>query len=136
MHPTLTLHIEDNFHNRRLVRKVLELQGYPLVEAEDGIVGLELFHRLRPTLVLLDIGLPGYSGLEILRAVKADPDLAHIPVITITASAHAEDRERFLTAGFDAYLSKPVPPLALLETVRAFDPRLHSMAWRKAILES
>lgn len=114
------LHVEDNFHYRRLVRKLLDSQGYGLVEAEDGLAGLELIRTLRPTLVLMDIGLPGMDGVSVMRLVKADPTLCHIPMIALTAATLVGDRERLLAAGFDGYLSKPVPLALLLAAVKPY----------------
>jgi two-component system cell cycle response regulator DivK len=120
MNPKTVLYVEDNFHNRRLVRKILESKGYTLVEAEDGIAGLEMIRRLRPPLVLMDIGLPGLDGITVTNLVKGEEDLQHIPIIAITASAMSGDRERFLAAGCDDYLSKPIQPLELLAMVDGY----------------
>jgi two-component system cell cycle response regulator DivK len=122
MEQKIVLYIEDNFHNRRIVRKILESQGYILVEAEDGISGLAMVRRLRPPLVLLDIGLPGMDGLELLALVKADEGLRDIPVIALTASAMRGDRERFLAAGCDDYISKPIQATELIEKIRTHYP--------------
>ena len=111
------LYVEDNFHNRRLVRKILQSQGYRVLEAEDGVTGLAVIRAERPPLVLLDISLPDLDGLQLVAAMKADPELAAIPVIALTASAMRGDRERFLAAGCDDYLSKPVQAMELLDRV-------------------
>jgi two-component system cell cycle response regulator DivK len=111
------LYIEDNLHNRRLVRKILQRRGYTIVEAEDGITGLNMVRELKPPLVLLDIGLPGMDGLELLSRIKADTGLRGIPVIAVTASAMQGDRERFLEAGCDDYISKPIQVMELINKV-------------------
>ena len=111
------LYIEDNLHNRRLVRKVLQSRGYEVAEAEDGPTGLEMAENLRPRVILLDIGLPGMDGLEVVARLKNDAELHSIPVIALTASAMRGDRERFLEAGCDDYLSKPVRAMELLDMV-------------------
>lgn len=116
------LYIEDNPHNRRLVRRTLERQGYSLVEATDGISGLSMVQEMKPPLVLLDIGLPGMDGIEVVKRIKADTELQHIPVIAITASAMRGDRERFLEAGCDDYLSKPIQVFELMEKVAHYYP--------------
>ncbi len=116
------LYIEDNFHNRRIVRKILQSQGYSLIEAEDGISGLAMVQELEPPLVLLDIGLPGMDGLEVVGRIKADERLREIPVIALTASAMRGDRERFLAAGCDDYLSKPIQAMELINMVKAYYP--------------
>jgi CheY-like chemotaxis protein len=122
MRERTVLYVEDNFHNRRLVRKILESQGYRVLEAEDGVTGLAVVREQRPPLVLLDISLPDLDGLQVVAAMKADPELALIPVIALTASAMRGDRERFLAAGCDDYLSKPVQALELLERVASHYP--------------
>lgn len=114
------LYIEDNAHNRRLVRKILQSSGYTVAEAEDGLTGLEMVRDLRPDIVLLDIGLPGMDGLEVVAHLKADAELRDIPVIALTASAMRGDRERFLKAGCDDYLSKPLRAKELLVKVEAY----------------
>jgi len=117
MDQKVLLYIEDNIHSRRLVRKALERRGYTVVEAGDGLTGWEMECSLRPPLVLLDIGLPGMDGLEIVSRMKADTELRGIHVIAVTASAMRGDRERFLAAGCDDYLSKPVEVLELINKV-------------------
>ena len=119
------LYIEDNPHNRRLVRRTLERRGYAIVEAVDGLSGLEMVRELKPPLVLLDIGLPKMDGMEVVSRIKADEALSHIPVIALTASAMRGDRERFLEAGCDDYLSKPIQVLELLDKVNQYYPRVH-----------
>ena len=114
--------IEDNYHNRRLVRKILESSGFVVVEAEDGLSGLALVRKLRPRLVLLDIGLPDIDGLEVVRQIRADADLSGIKVIAISASAMRGDRELFLAAGCDDYLAKPIKVAELLHLVELHWP--------------
>jgi len=122
MDQKVVLYIEDNFHNRRIVRKILQSFGYSVIEAEDGRSGLDLARQLRPPLILLDIGLPGMDGLEVVSILKRDRKLRHIPVIELTASAMQGDRERFLRAGCDDYLSKPIRAKDLLEIVAQHHP--------------
>lgn len=122
MEQKIVLYIEDNYHNRRIVRKILQSRGYTLVEAEDGLSGLAMVYELKPPLILLDIGLPGIDGLEVVARVKADPNLRSIPVIALTASAMRGDRERFLEAGCDDYLSKPIQAMELINKVASHYP--------------
>ena len=122
MEQKIVLYIEDNYHNRRIVRKILQSRGYTLVEAEDGVSGLAMVHELKPPLILLDIGLPGIDGIEVVGRVKADPELEHIPVIALTASAMRGDRERFIEAGCDDYLSKPIQAMELINKVASHYP--------------
>lgn len=117
------LYIEDNPHNRRLVRRALEHRGFSVMEATDGPGGLAMVRETAPPLILLDIGLPGMDGVEILTHIRADEKLRHIPVIVVTASVMSGDRERFLAAGCDDYLSKPIDIPKLLEKVAQLYPK-------------
>ncbi len=118
----IILYIEDNAHNRRIVRKLLAIDGYTIIEAEDGLQGYEMIRDMKPPLVLLDISLPTMDGIQIVGKVKEDEELQHIPVIALTASAMRGDRERFLDAGCDDYLSKPVNAMELREMVNSYYP--------------
>ena len=114
----LILVVEDNDKNRKLVRDVLTVKGYRLLEAETGEDGVRLAREQRPDLVLMDIQLPGINGIEALRQLRADPATAAIPVVAVTASAMTQDRQKILAAGFDAYQSKPISIRPFLELVR------------------
>ena len=97
-------------------------ERFRLAASIEGISGLEMVEQLKPPLILLDIGLPGMSGLEVVGRIKADDHLRKIPVIALTASAMRGDRERFLAAGCDDYLSKPVRAMELINMVAAHYP--------------
>lgn len=99
--------VEDNADNRLLLQALLG-DAYTLVEFESGSDALAAFAKSRPDLVLLDISLPGMDGTEILQRIRADAALRTLPVIALTAHAMAGDREKFLAAGFDDYLTKPI----------------------------
>jgi two-component system cell cycle response regulator DivK len=114
------LYIEDNPQNMRLVRKMLHIGGYEMLEAVNGLTGVAVAARERPDLILMDINLPDIDGLEATARLKAMPDLAHIPVVALTANAMHGDRERFIAAGCDGYLAKPVTKNELLNTVAHF----------------
>src|SRR3989442_6316367 len=105
---TKILYIEDNRENRLLVRAVLEAAGYTLVDAEDGLAGIEAAIREEPALILLDINLPGVDGYEIVAILKSFQNLASTPVIAVTAYAMQGDRQRTLVAGCDGYIQKPI----------------------------
>jgi len=111
--------VEDNALNRKLVRDVLGHAGYRVLEAADAEQGIATARAERPDLVLMDIQLPGVDGIEALRRLRADEATAGIPVAALTAQAMKDDRERFLAAGFDGYLEKPVDVRALPEQVEA-----------------
>ena len=99
--------VEDNPDNRLLLQAILN-DSYLLTEYETGAEALEGLPREIPDLVLLDISLPGMDGIEVLQHMRADARLRGIPVVALTAHAMAGDRERFLAAGFDGYLTKPI----------------------------
>ena len=99
--------VEDNADNRLLVDAILG-DRFALQEYETGSEALEGMSFVRPDLVLLDVSLPGMDGLEVVARVRADPVLAEIPIVALTAHAMAGDRERYLAAGFDAYVAKPI----------------------------
>ncbi|HEY7601308.1 MAG TPA: response regulator [Methylomirabilota bacterium] len=113
----LILIVEDNEKNRKLVRDVLQFKGYRTLEAETGELGLSLAQESRPALILMDIQLPGMSGIDALGHLRADALTRHIPVIAVTASAMMQDRQKILAAGFDAYQSKPIDVKGFLALV-------------------
>ena len=114
----LILVVEDNEKNRKLVRDVLTVKGYRLLESETGEEGLRLAGEHHPALVLMDIQLPGIDGIETLRRLRADAATASIPVVAVTASAMTHDRQKILAAGFDGYQAKPISIRPFLELVR------------------
>src|SRR5436309_8273738 len=114
------LYIEDNRENRMLVRAVLEAAGYTIVEAEDGLAGIEAAIREEPALILLDIVLPGVAGYEIVAILKSFPNIASTPVIAVTAYAMQGDRQRTLVAGCDGYIQKPIDVDAFPRQVAEF----------------
>jgi two-component system, cell cycle response regulator DivK len=110
--------IEDNPDNRLLVRVILE-SLYEVTDYETGFAAMEGLPRQKPDLVLLDISLPEMDGGEVLRRLRADPALRDLPVIALTAHAMAGDREKYLAAGFNDYVTKPiVDESILLEAIR------------------
>jgi two-component system cell cycle response regulator DivK len=116
--------VEDNEKNRKLARDVLAHQGYRVLEAESGEEGLRLAAAERPALILMDIHLPGIDGIEALRRLRADDATRPIPVIAVTASVMAHDRQKIMAAGFDGYQSKPISVRPFLAAVReALDRR-------------
>lgn len=115
------LYVEDHFHNRRLVQKILTSKGYDVLLAEDGAGGWKVLKAHRPQVLLLDIALPGeLDGLALAAKVRADEELRDTWIVALTASAMVGDRERFLNNGCDDYLSKPIQVQALLATVDRF----------------
>ena len=110
--------VEDNGKNMKLVRDVLQATGYSTLEATTGEEAVELALSHAPALVLMDVQLPGIDGVEALERMRQNERTASIPVLALTAQAMSGDRERFLDAGFDGYLSKPVDVDGLLQAVR------------------
>jgi two-component system, cell cycle response regulator DivK len=104
----LVLIIEDNEKNRKLCRDVLNVKGYQTIESETAEEGLTLVREKKPNLVLMDIQLPGIDGITALKQLRADPEMAHVPVIAITASAMTHNRATMLAEGFDGYQTKPI----------------------------
>ena len=109
--------VEDNEKNMKLVRDVLQVKGYATLEAVTGEDGVRLAAEHRPVLVLMDIQLPGISGIEALKRLRADPATASIPVIAVTASVMASDRRNITDAGFDGYVGKPLNLKEFLDAV-------------------
>jgi CheY-like chemotaxis protein len=116
------VYIEDNPQNMRLVRKILGTAGYYVTEAYDGASGYAAIQQVMPHLILMDVNLPDMDGLILTQRLKADPELAHIPVIALTANAMYGDRERCLEAGCSGYIPKPITKHMLLSTVAAHAP--------------
>jgi two-component system, cell cycle response regulator DivK len=112
--------VEDNERNMRLFRDVLRAAGHRTLEATTGEEAVELATEHGPDLVLMDIQLPGIDGLEALGRLRADERTRAVPVLALTAQAMEGDRERFLAAGFDGYLSKPVNIADLVDTVSRY----------------
>jgi len=108
---------DDESSIRLLVHATIESDDYTVVEASDGAQAWALAQELKPSLVLLDVQMPGQSGLEVLRSIKADPDLKATRVILLTSKAQERDIEVGLIAGADFYLTKPFSPLDLLTRV-------------------
>ena len=112
--------VEDNGKNMKLFRDVLRATGYRTLEASTGEQALMLAARRGPALVLMDIRLPDMTGVEALGLLRRNERTARIPVLALTAQAMKGDRERFIEAGFDGYLSKPVDIDELLTTVEQY----------------
>ena len=115
----LILVVEDNEKNMKLFRDVLQASGFATLEATTGEEAIALAAEHVPALVLMDVQLPGMDGVEALGRLRADPDTAGLRVLAVTAFAMKEDRERFLAAGFDGYLEKPIDVRALPAQVAA-----------------
>jgi two-component system, cell cycle response regulator DivK len=104
----LILIVEDNERNLKLVRDLLQVNGFETVEARNAADGLRFARERNPTLILMDIQLPDLDGVATLRRLRTDERTASIPVVALTAYAMSGDRQRLLDAGFDGYLEKPI----------------------------
>ena len=112
--------VEDNPVNLELVAALLETEGYGVILAETADASLRLATAERPDLIVMDIQLPGMSGHDATRQLKADPTTAGIPIVALTAHAMRGEETRARDAGFDAFLTKPIDTQAFLDTLRRF----------------
>jgi two-component system cell cycle response regulator DivK len=113
--------VDDDRHSRQIVRDLLEsVDGFEIIEALTGPDGVLAAEAHQPDLILMDIQLPGFDGFEATRRIKANPALQHIPIVAVTSYAMGGDEARAMEAGCDGYVSKPLRPTALLDTIRGF----------------
>ena len=112
--------IEDNELNMILVREILTLEGYRVLEARDAERGLQIAREKKPAIILMDIQLPGMDGLKATRLVREDPDLKEIPVVALTAYAMEKDRREALEAGCTGFIVKPIDTRSFANTVSKF----------------
>jgi len=110
--------VEDDGMNRELITRRLVLEGYQTLTASNGAQALGVARRDQPDLILMDMGMPVMNGWQATRRLKAAPETEHIPIIALTAYALQDEREHCLTAGCDAYATKPVDFTQLLQTIR------------------
>jgi signal transduction histidine kinase len=114
------LYVEDDLPSRMLVSQVLDIAGYEVVEAADGMAGIRLAEEIRPDLILMDINMPGLDGYAAATKIKSLPGLVNTPIIAVTANVVEGDRERALTAGCDGYLPKPIDVDTLPDQIHQF----------------
>lgn len=127
-HPGRIAIVDDNEANRLLIRTLLSVRGHEIFEASGVEEGIELVRTQRPDLVLMDIQMPNGGGLKVLRDLRTDPALGAMPIVALTAAAMKGDRERFLSEGFDEYISKPIDPFLLRSMVETMIERLQPAA--------
>jgi two-component system cell cycle response regulator DivK len=104
----IILHIEDNFDNRILVRRLLHSATYSVIEAENARQAIAALCKYTPHLILMDINIPGVDGYTLTAKLKSIPSVRRIPIVAITANAMRGDREKSLLAGCDGYIEKPI----------------------------
>jgi two-component system cell cycle response regulator DivK len=115
--------VEDNEMNLKLARDLLQLHGFRTLEATRGSEGVDLAKVHHPDVVIMDIQLPDFDGWEALRRLREDPATAVLVVLAVTAFAISGDKERFLAAGFDGYVAKPLDVATFSSLVRRFCER-------------
>lgn len=118
--PKKVLIVEDNELNLKLFEDLLDAHGYETAKTRDGMKAIKLAREYQPDLILMDIQLPGVSGLEITKWIKDDKALENIPVVAVTAFAMKGDEKRIRAGGCEAYIAKPISVTNFLETVRTF----------------
>jgi two-component system, cell cycle response regulator DivK len=114
--------VEDTEDNRQILRDLLGMAGYEMVEAHDGAEGVAKAAEHKPDLILMDIQMPVMDGYEATRRIKADPALKSIPIIAVTSYALSGDDDRAYEAGCVAYVTKPFSPRQLLAKIREHLP--------------
>ena len=112
--------VEDNELNMKLFHDLLDSQGYETLQTREGLQALALARQHHPDLILMDIQLPEISGLEVTKWLKDDEELAHIPVVAVTAFAMKGDEERIRQGGCEAYVSKPISVPKFIETIKTY----------------
>jgi two-component system cell cycle response regulator DivK len=115
---------EDNPTNRELIRELLQIHGYGILEAADGQQALDLAKTQNPSLALIDIQMPKLNGLQLVRLIRQDAILCTMPTIALTAYAMRGDREKALQEGFDGYVTKPIRlPVLMTEIEKCYASR-------------
>lgn len=112
--------VEDNELNQRLFHDLLEISGAAVLQTRDGTQVLEIARAEKPDLILMDIQLPNISGLDITANLKADAELAHIPVIAVTAFAMKGDEDKIRQGGCEDYISKPISVPVFLDLIKRY----------------
>ena len=114
------LYVEDNISNRLLVRRILEAEGYTVIEAENAKEAFAILEDENPNLILMDINMPDIDGYMLTGQLKDIPKLKHVPIIALTANVMRGDRERTIDAGCDGYIQKPVDVDALPKQIAQY----------------
>jgi two-component system cell cycle response regulator DivK len=114
------LHIEDNFENRILVRRLLQSVPYQVLEAENAFEAINYLRKTKPDLILMDINMPDVDGYTLTSKLKTVPGIKQIPIIAITANAMRGDREKSIRAGCDGYIEKPIDIDTFLDQIDHF----------------
>ncbi|MBD3609273.1 MAG: response regulator [Gammaproteobacteria bacterium] len=114
--------IEDTPDNMILISDILQLNGYQVIGAENGLLGFDMAKTEAPDFVLLDIQLPDIDGFEVLRKIRAEAITESLPVIAMTSFAMSDDRKKLLDAGCDGYIEKPIDPANVMTQIQQYLP--------------
>ncbi|MBU4318165.1 MAG: response regulator [Proteobacteria bacterium] len=120
MNKKTILVVEDNELNMKLLRGLLKMSNYTMLEAFNAETGIETARKHKPDLILMDIQLPGMDGLEATKVIRQDEDLKHTPIIALTSYAMRGDKDKALEAGCTGYITKPINTKGLIETLKKF----------------
>jgi CheY-like chemotaxis protein len=112
--------IEDNEQNIYMMTFLLEKHGYQVIQARNGIEGIELANQVKPALILLDIQLPVMDGYAVARELKGSQALVDIPLVAVTSYAMVGDREKAMTVGCNGYIEKPIDPESFIHQIREY----------------
>ena len=112
--------IEDNKLNMKLVRSLLQVQKYKIIEAENAEKGIQLVRDHHPDLILMDIQLPGIDGLKATELILNDENLKDMPILALTSYAMEGDKEKALAAGCVGYITKPIDTRSFLKTIAEY----------------
>ncbi len=116
--PKTVLIVEDNELNMKLFQDLLEAHSFKTLQTKDGKQALQMAREHRPDLIVMDIQLPGVSGLEVTKWIKNDENIKHIPIIAVTAFAMKGDEEKMREGGCEAYIAKPISVTKFIDTVK------------------
>ena len=125
--PTVLL-VEDTEDNRQMMRHLLQMSGFYVVEATNGKEAVQLAHEIDPEIILMDLSLPIIDGLAATREIRSDPDFSNVPIVAVSAHDTADFHNDALNAGCDAYVTKPINYSELEELVNRLlhDKRRHT----------
>lgn len=120
MQNKMVLVVEDNPLNMKLIRSLLQLGDFDMIEAPDAESGIELAKKIKPDLILMDIQLPGMDGLSATQLIKNDPSLNKVPIVAITSYAMHGDEQKAKSAGCSGYIAKPIDTRSFLDTINEY----------------
>ena len=118
--PVTIVAVDDNPANLKLVSDLLEIEGYRVLRCADPETALRTIEKEIPTLVLMDIGLPGMDGMQLTKIIKSKPALNHIIIVALTAFAMISDKEKIFAAGCDGYITKPIDTRKFKDDVEVY----------------